>query len=233
MYGKILVVDDDPDIIGLVKQTLETEGYEVHTAGEGDEALDILTKVRPDVVILDIMLPKKDGLTLCQEMRHITTSPILMLSARATDLDRILGLEIGADDYLTKPFNPKELVARVRAMLRRQRVYQPSGNQSAEGEEVLAHQNLKIFPARRRVEVDGKEVKLTPIEFSLLRTLVSHAGMTLTRQQLLDNVWGPDFFGDERTVDAHIRNLRMRLQAVAPHAQFITSVWRVGYKFDV
>lgn len=233
-YGKVMVVDDEPDIVRLVKSSLEKDGFEVVAALDGETALDLVTTEHPDVIVLDIMLPKMDGLTLCQTIRKSESVPILMLSARGEDIDKILGLEIGADDYLTKPFNPKELSARVRAMIRRVKMLSAAAAAAgSEDEEVIASHNIKIYPSGQRVELGGKEVRLTPIEFSLLKVLVAHAGRSMTRQDLLNRVWGPDFFGDERTVDAHIRNLRIKLQAVDPTSQYITSVWRVGYKFEV
>ncbi|MHB2016375.1 MAG: response regulator transcription factor [Candidatus Xenobia bacterium] len=229
-YGRVLVVDDEPDILRLVRHSLEREGYQVETADNAAHARDLMDKTRPDLVVLDVMLPEMDGLTFCQELRRSQTLPILMLSARGDDLDKILGLEVGADDYLTKPFNPKELIARVRALLRRSRIYTP---EKTEDPDVISYHTLRIFPDQQRVELQGQPVKLTPIEYSLLRSLVTNAGKVLSRQTLLNMVWGQDFFGDERTVDAHIRNLRLKLQAIVPDNQYITSVWRVGYKFEM
>jgi two-component system OmpR family response regulator len=231
-YGKILIVEDDPDVRELVRKTLEGHGYEVTATDDVDAVPALVASLPADLVVLDVMLPKKDGLTICGELRRQTTCPILMLSARSTDVDRILGIEVGADDYLTKPFNPQELATRVRGLLRRVRVYDTPAATPLGAEEVLTHRNLRMFPQRRRVECDGKEIKLTPVEFALLKAFLHHPGITLTRQQLLDHAWGPEHEGEERTIDNHIRNLRVRLQSAAPNLQFISSVWRVGYRLD-
>jgi DNA-binding response OmpR family regulator len=220
-----MIVDDEPDIVEVVRTYLERDGFEVHASANGAEALEAVARLAPDVIILDVMLPGLDGLNVCREIRKTRTMPILMLSARGDDLDKILGLEIGADDYMTKPFNPKELVARVRAMMRRQRM---TGGE----EDVIVRRNLRIEVGGQRVLLDGTEVRLTPIEFGLLKALAGNAGNVLSRQDLLDRVWGADFFGDERTVDVHIRHVRGKLQAVVPGPQYIVSVWGVGYKYE-
>ena len=226
MSGRVLVVDDEADIVEVVRTYLEREGFEVVTAASGPQALEAVTKTPPDLVVLDVMLPGLDGLDVCREMRKVHTMPILMLSARGDDLDKILGLEIGADDYLTKPFNPKELVARVRAMFRRRRM---AGSAT---EEVIVRRALRVDVGAQRALLDGFELKLTPIEFSLLRTLAANAGTVLSRQELMNRVWGPDYFGDERTVDVHIRHVRAKMQAVLRGPQYIVSVWGVGYKYE-
>lgn len=226
MSGRVLVVDDEPDIVEVVRTYLEREGFEVTTASNGPQALETALKTPPDLVVLDVMLPGLDGLNVCREMRKVHTMPILMLSARGDDLDKILGLEIGADDYMTKPFNPKELVARVRAMFRRRRMAPP------QTEEVIVRRSLRIEVGAQRAVLDGVELKLTPIEFSLLRTLAANAGTVLSRQELMNRVWGPDYFGDERTVDVHIRHVRAKMQAAARGRQYIVSVWGVGYRYE-
>lgn len=226
-HGRVLVVDDEDDIVELVSTYLEREGYEVFVARDGHCALESLDRVAPEVVVLDVMLPRLDGLEVCREIRRTRTVPILMLSARGDDIDKILGLEVGADDYLTKPFNPKELVARVRAMFRRLRM-----PMTAADEDLIARGSLRIQVRAQSVEVEGRAVRLTPIEFNLLRVLAAQAGQVLSRQHLLDRVWGPDFYGDERTVDVHIRHLRAKLQEVTPGRQFVSAVWGVGYRFE-
>jgi DNA-binding response OmpR family regulator len=225
--GKVLVVDDEPDIVDVVRTYLEREGYEVFSADDGQKALESLERLVPDVLVLDVMLPYVDGLEVCQQVRKTRSIPILMLSARDDDVDKILGLEMGADDYLTKPFNPRELVARVRAMFRRLKL----APAVAEEETIIRH-NLKINVPWQRAEVEGKMVPLTPLEFSLLKVLAANPGHVLSRQELLNRVWGADFFGDERTVDTHIQHLRAKLQKAGPGPQYITSVWGVGYKFE-
>ena len=194
-------------------------------ARDGKAAIDQVTRQAPDVLVLDVMLPHVDGLNVCREIRKTRNLPILMLSARGDDLDKIVGLEMGADDYMTKPFNPKELVARVRAMFRRLKM-------APDDAEVIVRRGLRIEVAGQRVELEGSPLALTPLEFSLLRALAGNAGNAMTRQDLLNRVWGPDFFGDERTVDVHIRHLRAKLQEVNPGPSYITSVWGVGYKFE-
>lgn len=225
--GRVLVVDDQPDIVDVVRTYLERDGFEVFSASNGVHALEEVARLGPDILILDVMLPGMDGLNVCREIRKTRTIPILMLSARGDDLDKILGLEIGADDYLVKPFNPKELVARVRAMARRQRMVATPDDQ-----DVIVRRALRIEVPAQRVLVDGHEVRLTPIEFSLLRVLAANAGTVLSRQDLLDKVWGPEYYGDERTVDVHIRHVRAKLQAAAAGPQYIVSIWGVGYKLE-
>ncbi|MHB2020696.1 MAG: response regulator [Candidatus Xenobia bacterium] len=227
MNGKVLLVDDDPDILDLLVTVLGEHGYETRVARDGQAALAAVADFLPDVVVLDVMMPQMDGLTVCRELRRTQEMPILILSARGEDLDKILGLEVGADDYLTKPFNPKELVARVRAMFRRLRLGAPR-----EGEDVMRRGLVKIQVPQQRVEVKGLEVKLTPIEFNLLKVLADKPGVVLSRQDLLDRVWGQEYAGDERTVDTHVRHLRGKLQKAWPDCQYIVSVWGVGYKFE-
>jgi DNA-binding response OmpR family regulator len=225
---KILVIEDEQDISNLVKASLERESYQVQVAASGQAGLQQIEAFLPDLLVLDLGLPDTDGLTLCRELRRHNSLPILMVSARGDDIDRIIGLEVGADDYLAKPFNPKELVARVRALLRRSALSGPAQN----GGDTLQTGSLRVQVQSRRAFLGGEEVHLTPIEFSLLRNFVQHPGQVLSRQDLLNRVWGPDFFGDERTVDAHIRNLRGKLRQQDEHFDRIQAVWGVGYRFD-
>lgn len=230
-YAKVLVVEDDADMLNLVVATLEKEGFHVFTSQDGGNVTDLVSREHPDLLVLDVMLPHVDGLTLARELRKTHLAPILMLSARGEDVDKILGLEVGADDYLAKPFNPRELTARVRALLRRDRALRKAV--TGQDSDVIRVKNLRIYPDRHHVELNGQEVRLTPLEFSLLKALAQSPGRTLTRQDLLDRVWGQDFFGDERTVDAHVRAIRAKLQAVDPEGQYIVAVWRVGYRLDM
>lgn len=223
--GRVLVVEDEAEIADLVRTYLEREKYEVAITARGAECLGLLESFQPDVILLDLMLPDTDGLTLCKEIRRQHSHPILMVSARSDDVDKIIGLEVGADDYLAKPFNPKELVARVRALLRRSHMTAGPG-------EILQHGSLQLNPQTRRVMLGGQEVHLTPIEYNLLRNFLSQPGTAFTRQDLLNRVWGPDFFGDERTVDVHIRNLRSKLRKVDERFDAIQALWGVGYRFD-
>ena len=225
---KILVIEDELDISQLVRASLERESYQVQVAASGQAGVQQLEAFLPDLLVLDLGLPDTDGLTLCRELRRHNTLPILMVSARGDDIDRIIGLEVGADDYLAKPFNPKELVARVRALLRRSALVGAAQG----GGDTLQTGTLRVQVQSRRAFLAGEEVHLTPIEFSLLKQFVQNPGQVLSRQDLLNRVWGPDFFGDERTVDAHIRNLRGKLRQQDENFDRIQAVWGVGYRFD-
>jgi DNA-binding response OmpR family regulator len=220
--GTIVVVEDDQNIADLVELYLREEGFRVIQAHDGARALQAIRDQRPRLVILDVGLPGEvDGLAVCRKLRSDGDLPVLMLTARDGEIDRVLGLEMGADDYVTKPFSPRELVARVRAILRR-----------AEGpvrERVeLIVGGVEVDPGRREARVDGEVVPLATREFELLRFLAENAGLALTRQQILDGVWGPDWYGDERTVDVHVRQLRKKLGDALP----LSTVWGVGYRLD-
>ena len=217
----VLVVEDESSIASFVALYLKNAGYRVQTAGTGQDALDLLSHDRPDLIVLDLMLPDIDGIEVCRRIRRGSDIPILMLTARDEDVDKIIGLEVGADDYLTKPFNPRELVARVKSILRRA---VPERREPQERQ--LTHGSLAIDAGRREVNVDGKEVQLAPKEFDLLWELLDHRGLVLTRDQLLERVWGYTFAGDTRTVDVHVRQLRRKLGEASP----VVTVWGVGYK---
>ena len=227
---KILVVDDECNIIELVKFNLEREGYQVITAENGDEALELARLERPDLMVLDIMLPGKDGLSVCRAINsdpETKNIPVIMLSAKAEEFDKVLGLELGADDYMTKPFSPRELVARVKARLRRryELVAQlPYLNKLSIG-------GLVIDEDRFAVTVNGTKIELTPKEFELLRYLARHPGKVFTRDFLLETIWGYDYTGDSRTVDVHIRHIRQKLEHIPDAAQLIETVRGVGYRF--
>jgi len=222
---RILVVDDEAHIVDLARLYLERDGFSVESAADGEAALACLHPAEPALIILDLMLPKIDGWEVCRRVRAESEVPILMLTARDEDVDKIVGLELGADDYMTKPFNPRELVARVRAILRRAE----RGPQAAEGPIHIG--DVVVDPARREVHVAGQEVRLRAKEFDLLRTLAEHRGLVLTREQLLNLVWGYDFYGQTRTVDVHVAHVRQRLEP----SQFvrIETVTGVGYKLVV
>lgn len=223
MDTKLLVVDDEPNIIELNRMYLEGAGYQVVTARTGPEALDRFRSERPDLVVLDLMLPGIDGLSICREIRQQGATPIIMLTARTEDVDRIVGLELGADDYVTKPYNPRELVARVRAVLRR--TNPPA--EAAVPAPVLQLGDVALDPARRTVTVSDEPVTLRTKEFDLLQCLLEHQGLVLSREQLLSQVWGYDYAGETRTVDVHVAGLRKELRAsnVA-----VETVWGIGYK---
>lgn len=226
----VLVVDDHADIRTLLKEYLEAGNFEVVSAVDGPQALQTLSSMKVEMVILDLQMPGCDGFEVCRRIRKDSAVPILVLSARTEDLDKILALELGADDYLTKPFNPRELVARVQATFRRIH-WDKTEPDVDKAKLVLGH--LELDTNGRQAWVKGERLALTPIEFSLLSCLAQNAGQNMTRQNLLDKVWGPDYYGDERTVDAHIRSLRQKLRKALETLRPILSVWGVGYRFEV
>jgi DNA-binding response OmpR family regulator len=223
MAEKILIVEDERNIASFVSMYLKNARYTVEIARDGAEALQKSENAKPDLVVLDLMLPDIDGLEVCRQIRSSSDVPILMLTARDDDIDKIVGLEVGADDYLTKPFNPRELVARIKSILRRSTASAKSGRPA---EAVMEHGDLKIDAGRREVTVSGEHVQLAPKEFDLLWELLDHRGLVLTRDQLLERVWGYTFAGDTRTVDVHVRQLRRKLGDACP----VATVWGVGYK---
>ena len=217
----VLVVEDEASIASFVAAYLKNAGYAVRTTASGAEALKLVASEKPALVVLDLMLPDMDGVEVCKRIRQSTDLPVLMLTARDEDVDKIIGLEVGADDYMTKPFNPRELVARVRAILRRATTERQKGESA-----VLVHGDLTIDAGRREARVGEQEIQLAPKEFDLLWELLDHRGLVLTRDQLLERVWGYTFAGDTRTVDVHVRQLRRKLGDASP----IVTVWGVGYK---
>lgn len=223
MTTRILVIDDEQSIVDLVGAYLRQEGYQVHTATDGSGGLKAARAFKPDLIVLDVMLPGMDGLELLTTLRRESNVYVILLTARSEEADKIVGLSIGADDYLTKPFSPRELVARVKAALRRLR----SGVGPSETA-VLAFQHVRIDTGSRQVWVDDEPVDLTTVEFDLLKTLAEHRGRVLSREQLLQQVWGHDFFGEERVVDVHIGHVRQKLG----DGDFIVTVRGVGYRFD-
>lgn len=227
MSVRILVVDDEESIVKLVSFNLNNEGYQTISCGDGQDAWEIILQEKPDLVILDVMLPGMDGLALCRLMRQEgMTTPILMLTAKDEEIDKVLGLEMGADDYLTKPFSPRELVARVRAILRR------TGEKKSDSEELLDFGELVIFPGRYEVKLGENQVTLTPKEFELLHLLSRSEGLVLSREYILKKLWGYDFYGDARVVDVHISHLREKLEQDPGRPQYIKTVRGVGYKFQ-
>ena len=219
--GTVVVVEDDPHIADLVDLYLRREGYRVLLAGDGEKGLEFFTQADPWIVILDVGLPgRRDGFEVCREIRARSSVPVLFLTARDDEVDRILGLELGADDYLVKPFSPRELVARVRAILRRTREAPPP-------QDVVTVGDIEVDLRRREARKNGDSVALTTREFDLLAFVATNAGLALSRQQLLDGVWGADWYGDERTVDVHVAQLRKKFGADLP----LATVWGVGYRF--
>ncbi|GAC1447366.1 MAG: response regulator transcription factor [Ktedonobacterales bacterium] len=226
----VLVIEDEGSITQLVRLYLEEAGFRVLAAADGLAGLELHARERPDLIVLDLMLPIVDGWEVCRRIRQSASTPILMLTARRTEDDRVLGLDLGADDYLTKPFSPRELVSRVRAILRRA---QPTtATNHVEETERLMFPELVILPGARRVEVDGHAVDLTAKEFDLLLTFARAPDYVFTREVLLSRVWGFDYLGDSRTVDVHVGTLRKKVERDPAHPRFIKTVWRVGYKFD-
>jgi two-component system, OmpR family, alkaline phosphatase synthesis response regulator PhoP len=217
----ILVVEDESSIASFVSLYLKNAGYFVRTAATGSEALAQVASQMPGLIVLDLMLPDIDGIEVCKRIRQSSDVPILMLTARDEDVDKIIGLEVGADDYLTKPFNPRELVARVKSILRR-----ATPERREHETEQIIHGDLRVDSGRREVHVADDEIQLAPKEFDLLWELLDHRGLVLTRDQLLERVWGYTFAGDTRTVDVHVRQLRRKLGDASP----IVTVWGVGYK---
>ncbi|NLC62807.1 MAG: response regulator transcription factor [Thermoanaerobacterales bacterium] len=222
---RVLVVDDEKRMVELVKLYLEKEGFKVDGAYDGQRALDMAKENGYDLIILDLMLPVVDGWTVCKEIRKNSDVPIIMLTARGEEFDKVLGFELGADDYVVKPFSPRELTARAKALLRRSVL-------KKEEKETLEFPGLIIDPVSRTVKVDEREVYLTPKEFDLLYYLARNEGRVFNRETLLEEVWGYDFFGSLRTVDTHIKQLREKLGR-SKAASFISTVWGLGYKFGV
>ena len=226
---RILVVDDEPNIREVVDLYLRREGYNVEIAGDGIAALQAIERQRPDLIVLDLMLPKLDGLQLTRALREADYNiPIIMLTAKTKETDRIAGLDLGADDYVTKPFSPKELVARVKAVLRRVNVKPPVDSQA----QPVSAGDITINPAARQVVTQQGEVSLTAKEFDLLWFFIKHPGQVFTRDQLLDNVWGFDFFGDASVVTVYVRRLREKIERQPTKPEHLLTVWGVGYKFQ-
>jgi two-component system alkaline phosphatase synthesis response regulator PhoP len=221
----ILIIDDEENIRHLVEAYLQAEGYTIHMAADGTQGLAAFRRHRPDLVVLDVMLPGMDGLTLLQQIRRESDVYVLMLTAKSEETDRVIGLTVGADDYLTKPFSPRELVARVKAILRRGRPTAP------EDERTLTFAHLRIDGQRHEVWLDGSPVDLTALEFKLLRTLASYPGMVFSREQLLEKVWGYEFYGDDRVVDVHVGHIRQKIETDPTNPRFVLTVRGVGYKF--
>lgn len=231
---KILVVDDEKPISDIVKFNLTKEGYEVITAYDGEEALEKVNEIEPDLVLLDLMLPKMDGLEVCREIRKSYDMPIIMVTAKDSEIDKILGLELGADDYVTKPFSNRELVARVKANLRRHTTSMNQGKASTDTVQTEVNNeitigNITIYPDSYNVSKNGKMIELTHREFELLYYLAKHLGKVMTREHLLQTVWGYDYFGDVRTVDVTVRRLREKIEDNPSHPTWLITRRGVGY----
>lgn len=226
MMTKILIIDDDSNICELLRMYLEKEGYEVKTAGDGAEGLNAFRVVDPDIVLLDVMLPKKDGWQVCREIRERSNKPIIMITAKGDTIDKVLGLELGADDYVVKPLDMKEVFARIKAVLRRFSKHEPIVG------ELVKFDNLEISLQKYELRIKDKIVDVPPKELELLYFLASNYNRVFTRDQLLDKVWSFDYLGDSRTVDVHIKRLREKLDG-ASEKWALKTVWGIGYKFEV
>ena len=224
---KILVIDDDPNISDLLKIYFENEGYDVKLASDGVEGLSYFKMFEPDLVLLDIMLPKKEGWQVCREIRELSSKPVIMITAKGEVFDKVLGLELGADDFVVKPFDMKELSARVKAVLRRCQTHAHQND-----EEVIKFENIEISLQKYELKLRGKSVDIPPKELELLYFLASNYNRVFTRDQLLDKVWGFDYLGDSRTVDVHVKRLREKLEGVSDK-WILKTVWGVGYKFEL
>ncbi len=226
MPTKIVVVDDEKPIAEILEFNLQKEGYEVLIANEGNEALDLILEEVPDLVLLDIMLPGKDGMEICREVRKKYDMPIIMLTAKDDEIDKVLGLELGADDYVTKPFSARELIARVKANLRRKT---PSTEEDKTDENIIKIREISIDLDAYLVKKNDEEVELTQREFELLKYLAQYPGQVMTREHLLETVWGYDYFGDVRTVDVTVRRLREKIETDSSHPEYILTRRGVGY----
>jgi len=224
---KLLIVDDDPNICDMLKLYFENEGYKVKTANDGVEGLAYFKIHEPDLVLLDIMMPKKDGWQVCREIREISPKPVIMITAKGEVFDKVLGLELGADDFIVKPFDMKELSARIKAVLRRY-----SSHTKTNDDEVVKFENIEISLQKYELKLNSKAIDIPPKELELLYFLASNCNRVFTRDQLLDKVWGFDYLGDSRTVDVHVKRLREKLEGVSDKWTLKT-VWGVGYKFEI
>lgn len=226
MDTKLLVIDDDTNICEMLKLYFENEGYQVKTCSDGVQGLSAFKLYEPDLVLLDIMMPKKDGWQVCREIREISSKPVIMITAKGEVFDKVLGLELGADDFIVKPFDMKELSARIKAVLRRYNAHSKTSD-----DEVAKFENLEISLQKYELRINGKAVDIPPKELELLYFLASNCNRVFTRNQLLDKVWGFDYLGDSRTVDVHVKRLREKLEGVSDKWALKT-VWGVGYKFE-
>lgn len=223
----ILIADDNQQIASILEEYIKKEGHTAYIALDGQEALNLFKRVKPDAVLLDVMMPKLDGFAVCREIRASSTVPIIMVTARGEDFEKIMGLDIGADDYIVKPFSPGEVMARLRAVLRRM------DKSNAPARQTLSYGNLTINLNDYSAQVDGHDVPLTKKELEILWTLAAHPNKVFTRENLLESLWGYDYFGDSRTVDSHIKRLRTKVEAYHAVGWEIKTIWGVGYKFEV
>ncbi|GAB6178726.1 response regulator transcription factor [Desulfotomaculum defluvii] len=224
--SRILIVDDEERIREMIREYTILEGYDIDEASDGIEALELFKQQEYSLIIVDVMMPKMDGWSLCREIRRISHVPVIMLTARGEEYDKLFGFELGVDDYIVKPFSPKELLARIKAIIRRSSL---AGPKNFRGESIN-HEGLVIEFNSRNVYVDEKQISLTPKEYELLNYFVHNPNQVFSREQLLNSIWGYDFTGDNRTVDTHVKMLR---ESLGPYRKFIVTVWGIGYKFEV
>lgn len=223
----VLIADDNRQITSILEEYAKKEGYTPYTAFDGQEALDLFYKVQPDVVLLDVMMPRIDGFEVCREIRKKSSAPVIMITARGEDFERIMGLDIGADDYIVKPFSPGEVMARIRAVLRR------ISREDVQNRQIISFSNLTIDLDEYIVMIDGRKVLLTKKETEILWMLAANRNKVFSRDNLLNSLWGYDYFGDTRTVDSHIKRLRSKLDEYPHDGWEIKTIWGVGYKFEV
>lgn len=221
--ARVLIVDDEDRIRDLVKQYLKFEGFDFSEAANGQQAVELFRKEPCDLIVMDVMMPFMDGITALRMIRESSSVPVILLTAKGEEYDKVLGLELGADDYVVKPFSPKELMARIKAVLKR------TGGAEPRREQNYVYKGLEINPVSYEAKIDGEKLTLTPKEFELLNYFVNNRGVVLTRENLLNEIWGYDFYGDSRTVDTHIKMLR---NSLGPYRDLIKTVWGVGYRYD-
>ncbi len=232
MAKKVLVVDDEKLIVKGIRFSLEQDGMEVDCAYDGQEALDLATENQYDMILLDVMLPKLDGFQVCQNIREFSTVPIVMLTAKGDDMDKILGLEYGADDYITKPFNILEVKARIKAIMRRASLSQPAVSEQKQDSNIIENGDLVLDKSNRRLTILGTEYNLTSKEFDMLLLLVTNPRKVFSREDLLQTIWGSDYPGDERTVDVHVRRLREKIEPNPKEPKYVRTKWGVGYYYQ-
>jgi DNA-binding response OmpR family regulator len=225
--ASILIADDNKQITSILEEYAKKEGYITKVALDGNEAFDLFQKFQPDIVLLDIMMPKMDGFEVCRKIRKISNVPVIMITARGEDFEKIMGLDIGADDYIVKPFSPGEVMARVRAIMRR-----IEGTEDFTQQQTFSYDNLKIYLDDYLVTIDDQEIPLTKKEIEILWTLATNKNKVFSRENLLNSLWGYDYFGDSRTVDSHIKRLRAKLDKFSHDNWEIKTIWGVGYKFE-
>lgn len=228
MQPVILVVEDEDSFVDALVVGLRREGFSVHIARDGKEGLELFDRLQPDLVLLDVLLPRLSGIDVCRELRQRSSVPIIMVTARAGEIDTVVGLEVGADDYVAKPFRLRELIARIRAALRRA----PKEIESGQSKEVLEVNDIRLDPVRHEVSARGALVRLTLKEFEVLELLLANAGRVLTRDLLIDRVWGADYVGDTKTLDVHVKRLREKVEADPSHPTLITTIRGLGYRFE-